>query len=250
MSDSRFDILFGGELLPGFAPEVVGENLGKLFKATPETVIRLLAGGVHALKKGADLETALKYQAAMQRAGAKAILREVPPTAAVAAGATPASQPAPAAPVTATAASGAALGLAPGGGELLEPHERNAAEPVQVDITGIKLAPVFAAPPGPAGPPAPPAPDTSHISIAAPGADLLEGHQSPPPPPAPDTSSLSIAPPGERLAPAVERPPIPLPDLSAISLAPPGAPLAELKPERKPLQPDISTLALTPLGTP
>ena len=246
MSDSRFDILFGGELLPGFAPEVVGENLGKLFKATPETVTRLMAGGVHALKKGADLETALKYQAAMQRAGAKAILREVPPEAVVTASAVPAPQAASPAPVT--PAPGATLSLAPSGGELLEPHERHAPEPVQVDISGIKLAPAFAAAPEPGAPP-PRAPDTSHISIAAPGADLLEGHQSPPPPPAPDTSSLSIAPPGERLAPAAERPPIALPDLSAISLAPPGTPLDELKSDRKPLQPDISGLALTPLDT-
>ena len=246
MIDPRFDILFGGELQPGFAPEVVGENLGKLFKATPETVTRLMAGGVHTLKKGADLETALKYQAAMQRAGAKAILREVPPEAVGTTSAAPAPQPASPAPVT--AAPGATLSLVPSGGELLEPHERHVPEPVAVDISGIKLAPVFAAAPEPKGAP-PPAPDTSHISIAAPGADLLEGHQSPPPPPAPDTSSLSIAPSGERLAPAAERPPIPLPDLSAISLAPPGTPLDELKPERKPLQPDISALALTPLDT-
>lgn len=247
MSDSRFDILFGGELLPGFAPEVVGENLGKLFKATPETVIRLMAGGVHTLKRGADRETALKYQAAMQRAGARAIIREVPQEAAAAAGTAPLPQTAAAASVTAVAAPGTALSLAPGGGELLEPHERHAPEPVQVDISGIKLASAFAAATEPEGPPPPPAPDTSHISIAAPGADLLEGHPSPPPPPAPDTSGLSIAPPGERLAPAAERPPIPLPDLSAISLAPPGAPLDELKPERTLLQPDTSALALTPI---
>jgi hypothetical protein len=249
MSDPRFDILFGGELLPGFASEVVGENLGKLFKATPETVIRLLAGGVHTLKKGVDLETALKYQAAMQRAGAKAILREIPSEAPAETGAANARQSAPAAPVTAVAAPGSALSLARSGGELLEPHERRAPEPVQVDISGITLAPVFAAVPEPEGPPPPPAPDTSHISIAAPGADLLEGHHSPPPPPAPDTSGMSIAPPGERLAPVVEQPPIPLPDLSAISLAPPGTPLDTLKPERMPLQPDISALALTPLDT-
>jgi hypothetical protein len=181
-------------------------------------------GGMHVLKRGTDRETALKYESAMQRAGARAILREVaaesaptpPPPQ------TPAPAPVPADPAPARTAGPDATGLslAPPGSEVLAPHERRSVDAVVVDTSGIALASVFAAPSGTDRPPPPAAPDTSHISIAAPGADLLEGHHAPAPPPPPDTAALS--------------------------LAAPGALLEELKPERKALNPDTSGLSLLP----
>lgn len=246
MEDTRFDILFGGELLPGHAPADVAENLGKLFKATPETVARLMGGGVHALKRGADRDTAMKYQLAMQKAGAKAILREVTGLAAdPAAGTTSAPESAPSPP---PAPAATAITLAPAGGELLAENERRRIEPAQVDTSHIKLASVFAVETEAPAPPPPPAPDVSHISIAAPGADLLPERPDAPPPPPPDTGALSIAEPGVRLAPEDARAALPELDLSALTLAPPGAPLEELRPNRPPLNPDTSALGLEPLA--
>ena len=224
MSEPRYDILFAGEILAGNHRDTVADNLARLFKATPETVDRLMDGGMHVLKRGTDRETALKYESAMQRAGARAILREVaaesaptpPPPQ------TPAPAPVPADPAPARTAGPDATGLslAPPGSEVLAPHERRSVDAVVVDTSGIALASVFAAPSGTDRPPPPAAPDTSHISIAAPGADLLEGHHAPAPPPPPDTAALS--------------------------LAAPGALLEELKPERKALNPDTSGLSLLP----
>lgn len=224
MSEPRYDILFAGEILAGNHRDTVADNLARLFKATPETVDRLMDGGMHVLKRGTDRETALKYESAMQRAGARAILREVaaesaptpPPPQ------TPAPAPMPADPAPARTAGPDATGLslAPPGSEVLAPHERRSVDAVVVDTSGIALASVFAAPSGTDRPPPPAAPDTSHISIAAPGADLLEGHHAPAPPPPPDTAALS--------------------------LAAPGALLEELKPERKALNPDTSGLSLLP----
>jgi len=224
MSEPRYDILFAGEILAGNHRDTVADNLARLFKATPETVDRLMDGGLHVLKRGTDRETALKYESAMQRAGARAILREVaaesaptpPPPQ------TPAPAPVPPDPAPARTAGPDATGLslAPPGSEVLAPHERRSVDGVVVDTSGIALASVFAAPSGTDRPPPPAAPDTSHISIAAPGADLLEGHHAPAPPPPPDTAALS--------------------------LAAPGALLEELKPERKALNPDTSGLSLLP----
>jgi hypothetical protein len=224
MSEPRYDILFAGEILAGNHRDTVADNLARLFKATPETVDRLMDGGMHVLKRGTDRETALKYESAMQRAGARAILREVaaesaptpPPPQ------TPAPAPVPPDPAPARTAGPDATGLslAPPGSEVLAPHERRSVDAVVVDTSGIALASVFAAPSGTDRPPPPAAPDTSHISIAAPGADLLEGHHAPAPPPPPDTAALS--------------------------LAAPGALLEELKPERKALNPDTSGLSLLP----
>ena len=250
MDETRYDVQFAGELLPGHAPAAVAENLGKLFKATPETVARLMGGGVHTLKRDADRDTALKYEIAMQRAGAKAILREIAKPAAGPAPAAPAGvgESAPAArpePVAETPAT-APITLAPAGVELLAEDERRRVEAVQVDTSHIKLASVFAVEAERPAPP--PAPDVSHISVAAPGSDLLPGRASEPPPPAPDTSALSIAEPGVRLAPEDDRGALPEIDLSGITLAPPGAPLDELRPQRAPLDPDTSALGLQPLG--
>jgi len=223
MSEPRYDILFAGEILAGNHRDTVADNLARLFKATPETVNRLMDGGTHVLKRGTDRETALKYGSAMQRAGARAILREVaaesapmpPPPQ------TPAPAPVPPQPTPARTAGpdAAGLSLAPPGAEVLAPHERRSVDAVVVDTSGITLASVFAAPSDTDRPP-PAAPDTSHISIAAPGADLLEGHHAPAPPPPPDTA--------------------------AFSLAAPGTLLEELKPERKALNPDTSGLSLLP----
>jgi hypothetical protein len=244
MTEPRFDILFAGEILQGFSRESVEENIARLFKASPDTVARLMDGGTHVLKRGTDRDTAIKYETALERAGARAILRAaaVEPAAA-ATSAPPAPAPAAPAPVAATSTPGSALSLAPAGADMLAPHERRAIEAVAVDTSGITLASPFMANAGTALTP-PPAPDTSHISIAAPGADLREGRSSPAPPPPPDTSALSLAAPGELLAPADERPPVALPDLDGISLAPPGTPLDEIKPDRKPLDPDTSGLSI------
>jgi hypothetical protein len=228
MSEERFDIVFGGELLAGFAPATVAENLARLFKATPETVARLLDGSTHTLKRDVDAGTAAKYQDAMERAGARAMLRRL-------------------APEPAAAAHAAGLDLAPPGVELLAAHERRPDTVVEVDTSHIRLASAFATTTEEQRPlPAPP--DTSHISIAAVGADLLAQREAAAPAPPPDTSAITLAEPGALLGPREVAQPVVVPDISHISLAPPGAPLDGLRPERHAVTPDIGALELAPPG--
>jgi len=226
MGEARFDIVFGGELLAGFAPATVAENLARLFEATPEMVARLMDGGTHTLKRNVDADTAAKYRSAMERAGARALLR-------------------PLAPGPADAPSAGELGLAPSGGDLLAPHERRALAAVDVDTSHIRLASAFAAPET-GQRPAPPAPDTSHLSIAPAGADLLPDRDAALPPPPPDTSAISLAEPGAQLGPQRAGPAVAVPDISHISLAAPGAPLGAPGSGRRAPAPDTGTLELAP----
>lgn len=229
MSDERFDIVFGGQLLSGFAPATVADNLARLFNATPETVARLLDGGMHTLKRNVDAATAAKYRSAMERAGAHATL-------------------CPLAPDPATVALPATgLELAPPGGDLLAAHERRPDTVVEVDTSHIRLASAFATPPEEERP-LPAAPDTSHISIAAVGAELLPQRGAVAPVPPPDTSAITLAEPGAVIGPQGVAQAIAVPDISHISLAPPGAPLDELRPERRTVTPDTSALELAPPG--
>jgi hypothetical protein len=238
MSEPRFDIQFSGELLPGFTPETVAANLAKLFKATPETVARLMAGGTHTLKRDTDEETALKYQGAMARAGARAQLRTIGSAVEQGEVAKQAGDGAAAAPV--------ALTLAPQSGELLAEHERAVPPSLDIDTSHIKLASAFAA----AEPPqqaTPPPPDTSHISIAEPGADLLPEQEPAMTAVAPDTSAITLAEPGAALAPQQPAQLLEAPDTAHLAVTPLGTPLEELRPERVPLNPDTSALQLEPL---
>ncbi len=204
MDPQRFDIVFRGETAPGVARATVARNLVQVFRTTPETVERLLDGGKHMLKRGLDADTAQKYRAALERAGAIAML--VP--------AVPEPGAGPVAPAT------DALTLAPAGTEVLAAHERRHSTATAPDTSHIDLAEpgVDLRPAAPSAPPPPP--DTSRLSLAEPGTRLAP--QAPVPPAAPDTSHLTVAPPNTPLGePARTATPVALPDISALELLPP-----------------------------
>ena len=73
----RYNIYFAGELLEGFTREAVQENLLRLFNTDRRTVDALFSGQARLLKKHCDKATALKYQQAMRRCGAKPVIRPV-----------------------------------------------------------------------------------------------------------------------------------------------------------------------------
>lgn len=202
MERQRFDIVFRGETAPGVAREDVARSLVQVFRTTPETVERLLDGGTHTLKRGLDADTAQKYRAVLERAGAIAVLVPVAPEQ-VAEPAVPAE-----------------LTLAPAGADVLAAHERRRSTATAPDTAHIELAPAGAdLDPGTRAAPPPP-PDTSRISLAEPGERLAP--PAPPPPAAPDTSHLTVAPPNTPLGAAARpAPPVPLPDISGLELLPP-----------------------------
>lgn len=189
-----YNIYFAGDIADSESLDDVRRRVGALFNARDATLDKLFSGRTQLIKRNCSHDEALKYQAAMQRAGALATI-------------TPAGTPAPsdhsapenvsAGPAPAAVAASrrapdaAALSLAPAGTDVLLPAERR--EPTQrdMDLSGLSVAPAGERLEAPAAK-APPGPDTSHLSAAAIG-DALPTLAAAPPPPPPDTSALSLA---------------------------------------------------------
>jgi len=223
-----YDILFAGECLDGHAPEAVRTALARLFRADAATLDKLFSGKAQRIKGGVDAATADKYRRAMEGAGARAILRPVP---------------------AATAAASDNLTVAPPGGDLLTPQERESpavaapdtshltvaavgenleatstsSPPPSVDIPGFDIAEVGVNLQTPAEDPAPPVFDESDLSVADGPLDLSDCAPEPAAPPSVAIDHLSLAAQGQDLLTEEERrrETTPAPDTSHLSLAPP-----------------------------
>lgn len=71
MSQERFDLVFSGELVPGYELAQVKKNVQLLFRIDEAKTDVLFSGRAIALKKGLDAETANKYRVAIKKAGAR-----------------------------------------------------------------------------------------------------------------------------------------------------------------------------------
>lgn len=176
-SEARFNVYFAGQCLDGFGEAAVREALGKLFKADAATLERLFSGSRQLIKRDCDRDTALTYQQAMKRVGARPVI-------------TPAGDAQTSAPAGQPAAGAAAIHLAPAGSDVLRPEERLQQEPVNIDTDHLSAQPVGERlSPEQHVAPAVAAPD---FEVAAPGTSI-----QPPPenaaPPEPDISALSVS---------------------------------------------------------
>ncbi len=215
MDQPLYDIFFTGQLVEGTDPEPAKQNLAKIFKTTPEAVAKLFTGKPKALKRGIDKPEALKYKAALHKAGLLVAFKAHQPT--------PPASPIVDAPENSRTESTTELdwSLAPPGDDLLKAGERREVTARDIDTSNIKMISAFADI-EPETTTAPPPPDTSHLSAAAVGEDLLVDKPDDPPP-------------------------LPL-DLEGLSLAPPGTELEELHSDLQPLDPDISALSMAEPG--
>jgi len=71
MAKDAWKIIFEGVLFDGQKPEIVKERLASLFQADLTKIERLFQGDQVIIKSGIDYQTALKFQAAFQKTGAK-----------------------------------------------------------------------------------------------------------------------------------------------------------------------------------
>lgn len=71
MTDTRYKIVFTGELMPGAALDAVKDNLARLFKSDRSKIDALFTGNPVALKRDLNEGEADKYVGALQNAGAK-----------------------------------------------------------------------------------------------------------------------------------------------------------------------------------
>jgi hypothetical protein len=261
--ESSYDICFAGEILEGQTLATVRLKLGKLFKADEATLEKLFSGKVQVLKRDCDREMALKYKRAMERAGAKVIVRDKT------AGQTkPATEKAPtqsgdsAAERIARLAGAPDMGvstptpgqsgpdtgnidLAPAGSEVLRPEERRAESSPEIDTSAIELMDTGVDLSDAAGE-APPAPDVSHLSMGEVGEDIPT-LPSTAQPLSPDISGIALSPEDTDFSDCAPPPAVAAElDLSALDLAPSGADLLDTpyRTKEKAEAPDTDHLGL------
>ena len=70
MTEELFDIVFRGDILPGFQLREVKQQLGQLFKVDQARINALFGVGVVSLSRNLDQTMASKYQAVLRKAGA------------------------------------------------------------------------------------------------------------------------------------------------------------------------------------
>ena len=257
--EQRFNIYYSGQIAKQHDPAVVRQNIGKIFKADDAILDKLFSGELQLLKKNCDAETARKYEHAMARAGAVAIVRPLDPPAAEAptGTSTPAQETAATEPaqkltmaervaaLTAQAGdaglqgteeeqaaafedwaspndSGDKLRVTPKGTEVLREEERTPAAEVSIDTSALQL-------------------DEHAERLSA---------ASPPPPPAPDTSHLQVGPAGETIPNLPTAELLLEPDISALDLAPQGTGFEDCSTQiAAPVDVDVSAIVLAPEGS-
>lgn len=193
----RFDVYFRGECLDGADVQAVRAALGRLFRADPATLEKLFSGELQRIKRGVDRPTAEKYRAAMEAAGARAIIR----AGGGAASADPSPAAAPARSETETGPPAHDFELDAIGSDMLRPEERPRHD-----------APV---------------PATDHLDLAAPGETLGIEPEPVPTVPAPDYDVAEI---GSELSKATPQAATAPPDTSDITLAAPEHDLSDCAP--------------------
>ncbi len=73
----QYNVVFGGAASGGHKVEEVKKNLATLFKADEKKIDQLFNSSQVVLKRNVDYDQAMKYQAALQRAGAVCDVKEV-----------------------------------------------------------------------------------------------------------------------------------------------------------------------------
>lgn len=241
MSDNQHTVYFEGNIADGFSIGQVKKNLVKLFKSDAERIGQLFSGERVALKKDIDLATAKKYHAVLLNAGALVTIAAANDAAVLESGA---EQPAQEKQAEQPEFS---WSLAPVGSLLLRAKERVKQVVVNIDISHLSLASVFAAEKTKA-PAEVAAPDTSHLSVAPVGEQLVESRKEEAELTL-DLSALSIDPPGTELgsgaSAAVQELQL---DLSQYALLEPGEETTVGRPAQAPTPepPDVSHLELAP----
>ncbi len=214
MSEQNIQVIVDGAVVEGATLAQVKPRIAQLFKTTVDKVEPMFSGRPFAIKKGLDLETARKYQAALLQAGLLSTLAAAPQPAA-----TPPQE-------ISIAATGSDIDTTP------------APAPVNIDTSAISIAEagitIMEHPPIAAA-----QIDTSRYQVEAVGQTLDE--RPPVAAPAIDISRISLANAGEDV---MEYLPIPEVDLeTTFTMADAGTTIMEHKPV-PPAQIDTSKIKL------
>jgi hypothetical protein len=191
MSDDLFEVAFSGQISGDANLDEVKARIAKMFNADAAKLAQLFSGKRIVIKKNIDQQTAIKYQTALERAGAACEVKSLSANEAIAAEPAPppvetAPAPKPAAPVVAKAPVDY--------GDVPPPPQT---DPLgisgdQIEDLSATMAPVGSELQNEIKQVAPPTIDISDLEVAPVGSDIGSGKKEPDPPP-PDTSGLSIA---------------------------------------------------------
>lgn len=254
MTEMLFDLFITGKLVIGVSPEIAQNDFARLFKTTPDKVSRYFSGEPQLFKRGIDKTAALRYKEALHKAG---VLVSFMAHKAEAARSSDKNKPLSERPSdnnsvdrqgatsnTEEYGGKQTFTLAPVGSDILRREERHEFVPVDIDTRAIKVASVFVDI-EPEEKSAPPPPDTTHLTLASTGEDLLLDKPESAAPLTLDLTSMTLAPPGSNLDEIHKEVALFNPDTSALSLAPPGANLLEgqEKPATPPA-PDTSHISI------
>jgi hypothetical protein len=275
--ETRYNVYFAGQLLPGQELTSVRDKLAKLFNADQQTLEKLFSGKALLLKRDCDKATALKYKQAMERAGAEPVIKASQSAAAT-------EQPPPPTPApdkTMSAAEKiAALAAAPDKGDYSpeesstlpkesstlskesstlpeEPSPRpeesssgSAEQQPEPGQAGINLAPAGSGVLREDERSEPVVRDIDTAGLEVDAATQRLSEEPPPPPPAPDTSHLDMGGVGEMI-PNLPSDQVPLsPNTDAIDLSPAGTDFTDCAPPEAEAPPlDLSGMDLAPAGT-
>jgi len=209
MSDTRYNLVFSGQVVGGADPATVKQNLAKLFKIDAARVEALFSGKPAVLKKDADQAAAMKFRAALRQAGAQCQMVAIGDN----------GTPAPSAPVQAS--TKASFAQPPE-----EPAEQSATEQGASRIESEKAS---------AQPTASASADMEMVGTIRTGGAGFSGE-------------FDVAPVGADIGDEKGGPAPFVPDVSDISLAPAGSDMGELKKEQVIKVPDISHLSIAPDG--
>jgi hypothetical protein len=250
--ETRYNVYFAGQLLPGQELTSVRDKLAKLFNADQQTLDKLFSGKAQLLKRDCDKATALKYKQAMERAGAEPIIKAS--QSAAAAEQSPPPAPAPEKAMSA-AEKIAALAAAPDEGgyssqEQEKPPTGSAEQRPGSEQEGINLAPTGSDVLREDERAEPVISDIDTAGLEVDAATQRLSEEPPPPPSAPDTSHLDMGGVGETI-PNLPSDQVPLsPDTDAIGLSPAGTDFTDCAPpEAEPPPLDLSGMDLAPAGT-
>ncbi len=220
-NEALYDIILTGKLEPGFSQAEVRFQLADLFKVEPEKIASVLANAPQVIRRGVAQSVAERYVDAIRRCGAQAELECKTATEEKRATETPPQIESPPTPPPAPNHVNTAensWSLSAPGTDLLKPEERKQVTPTQVNTEHLQLLPPSPLESKPAVVPPPPA--TEHLSVAAPGEDLLVLKPLVKRANIGDLSHLDILPPGSDLLRDEERKHVTAetPDISYLSL--------------------------------
>ncbi len=231
MAEQQYDLFFNGSLLDGFYVDFVKADVKTLFKAADTYVDQLFNGDEQIIKQAVDKATAVKFQKAFKKAGAKLIVRahverQAQPKAPIPSNAegytkpaeqssTPVTTPITAQPPVGTFTTTNAPLAGENNADIIEHHQPPLTAPdtgpnwdiAAAGTTLVEAKPFVAVDI-----------DTDNLTLAAAGESLLQSSAFESPAPIINTDNLSIMAPGTNLETLQEtKPPVQV-DLSHIQL--------------------------------